>query len=57
MADGMALPRGITNNYRINYCIVDKRTPSLRGEVLRGDTTGPAVSRVGIIQLNWVSSA
>ena len=31
----------------MNYCIVDKRTPSLRGEVLGADTTGPAVARVG----------
>ena len=26
---------------------MDKRTPSLRGDVLRADTTGPAVARVG----------
>ena len=38
---------------RTNHCIVDKRTPSLRGEVLGADTTGPAVARVGTIQLNW----
>ena len=31
----------------MNYCIVDKRTPSLRGEVFEADTTGPAVARVG----------
>ena len=31
---------------------MDKRTPSLRGEVLGADTTGPAVVRVGTIQLN-----
>ena len=36
MADGMALPRVITNDY-----IVDKRTLSLRGKVLGADTTGP----------------
>ena len=36
---------------------MDKRTPSLPGEVLGADTTGPAVARVGTIQLNWVSSA
>ena len=36
---------------------MDKRTPSLRGEVLGADTTGPAVARVGTIQLNLVSSA
>ena len=36
---------------------MDKRTPSLRGEILEADTTGPAVARVGTIQLNWVSSA
>ena len=35
---------------------MDKLTPSLRGEVLGADTTGPAVARVGTIQLNWVSS-
>ena len=34
-----------------------KRTPCLRGEVLEADTTGPAVARVGTIQLNWVSPA
>ena len=34
-----------------------KRSPSLRGAVLAADTTGPAVARVGTIQLNWVSSA
>ena len=32
---------------RTNYCIVDKRTPSLRGEVFGADTTGPAVARDG----------
>ena len=42
MADGMTLPYVITN-----YCIVDKRTPSLRGEVLGAGTTGPAVYRCG----------
>ena len=26
---------------------VDRRTPSLRGEILGADTTGPAVARVG----------
>ena len=36
---------------------MDKRTPSLRGEVLGADTTGPAVARVGTIQLNWVNYA
>ena len=36
---------------------MDKCTPSLRGEVLGADTTGPAVARVGTLQLNWVSSA
>ena len=36
---------------------MDKRTPSLRGEVLGADTTGPAVARVGTSQLNWVRSA
>ena len=30
--------------YRKNYCIEEKRTPSLRGDVLEADTTGPAVS-------------
>ena len=35
---------------------MDKRTPSLRGEVLGADTTGPELTRVGTIQLNWVSS-
>ena len=29
---------------RKNYCIEEKRTPSLRGEVLGADTTGPAVA-------------
>ena len=43
--------------YGTNYYIVDKRTPSLRGEVLGADTTGPAVARVGTLHLNWVSSA
>ena len=33
---------------------MDKRTPSLRGDVLGADTTGPAVARVGTIELNWV---
>ena len=37
--------------------MVDKRTPIQRGEVLGADTTGPAVSRVGTIQLHWVRSA
>ena len=36
---------------------MDKRTPSLRREVLGAGTAGPAVARVGTIQLNWVSSA
>ena len=36
---------------------MDKRTPSLRGEVLGADTTEPAVARVGTSRLNWVSSA
>ena len=27
-----------------NYCIEDRRTPSLRGDVLGADTTGPAVA-------------
>ena len=36
---------------------MDRRTPSLPGEVLGADTTGPAVARVGIIQLKLVSSA
>ena len=53
MADGMVLSRVM----RTNYCIVDKRTPSLRGEVLGAGTTGPAVARVGAVQLNWVSSS
>ena len=44
MADGMSLPRVVTNEL---YYIVDKRTPSLRGEVLGADTTGSAVARVG----------
>ena len=35
---------------------MDKRTPSLRGEVLGADTTEPAVARVGTIQLNWTWS-
>ena len=52
MAHGISLPRVITN-----YCIVDKRTPSLRGEALGADTTGPAVARVGTIQLKLASSA
>ena len=43
MVDGMALPRVIMHD----YCIVVKRTPSLRGEVVGADTTGPAVARVG----------
>ena len=38
MADGTALLRVITNCFN-----VDHRTPSLRGEVLGVDTTGPAV--------------
>ena len=42
----MALPRVIAN-----YCIVDKRTPSLRGEILGADTTGPAVARVGTVRI------
>ena len=37
---------------RTNYCIEEKRTPSLRGEVLGADTTGPAVvSRYDFIEL------
>ena len=28
----------------MNYCIEERRTPSLRGEVLGADTTGPAVA-------------
>ena len=36
---------------------MDKRTPGRRGKVLGADTTGPAVARVGTIQMNWVSSA
>ena len=53
MADVMALRRVISN--KLGHCV--KRTPSLHGEVLEADTTGPAVARVGTIQLNWVSSA
>ena len=35
-----------------NNCIEDKRTPSLRGDVLGADTTGPAVaSRYHLIEL------
>ena len=49
----MALPRAITNELLHWH----KCTPSLRGEVLGADTTGPAVARVGTIHLNWVSSA
>ena len=36
---------------------MDKRTPSLRGEVLGADTTGHAVARVKKNHWNWVSSA
>ena len=39
-ADGLKLTRVITNSNRIE----DKRTPSLREEVLGADTTGPAVA-------------
>ena len=53
MADGMALPRVITNEL-LHW---GTRNPSLRGEVLGAHTTGPAVARVGTVQLNWVSSA
>ena len=37
---------------------MDKRTPSLRGEVFGADTAGPAVARVGKIQLicSWLHS-
>ena len=38
--------------------IVDKCTPSLRGEVLGADTTGPAVARVGtLFDLNILCSS
>ena len=51
MADTMSLPRVITiellHGGNSGYCIVDKRTPSLRGEVLGDDTTGSAVAPVG----------
>ena len=40
MADGMTLPRKITNE--LLHC--GQRTPCLRGEVLGADTTGPAVA-------------
>ena len=46
MADGMALPRAKTTNRNI----VDKRTLSPRGEVLRVDTTVRAVAQVGTQQ-------
>ena len=36
---------------------MDKRTPSLRGEVLGADTTGLAVARDNKIHWNWVISA
>ena len=36
---------------------MDKRTPSLRGEVLGADTTRPAVARVGTIHLDWIDPA
>ena len=48
MVDGMSLP---------GYCTEDKCAPSLRGEALRADITGPAVGRVSTTQMNWVSSA
>ena len=43
----------------MNYCIVDKTSPSLRGEALGADANGLAVALVGTIRLNWylVSSA
>ena len=44
MADVMSLRRVITNEL---LPIVDTRTPTLRGEVLRADTTGPTVARAG----------
>ena len=37
--------------YRTNFSIVDKRTPSLQGEVLGADNTWAAVAALGIIQL------
>ena len=46
MADGMSLPRVMTKE--LLYC--GQRTPSLRGEVLGADTTGPAVARVGTME-------
>ena len=53
MADGMTLSRVITKE--LLHC---GQTPSsLRGEVLGADTTGPAVARIGIIQLDWITSA
>ena len=40
------------NERTTRYCIEDKRTPGLRGEVLGADTTGPAVaSRYNSIEL------
>ena len=53
MADGMALPRAITNE--LLRC--GQTHSSLRGEVLGADITGPVVARVGTVQLDWVSSA
>ena len=47
----MALLRVITN-----YCIEGTRTPSLRGEVLGADTTGPAVARRYTIYQRMVSN-
>ena len=52
MADVMPLPRVITNE--LLHCRT--RTPSLRGEVLGTNATGPVVVRVGTIQLIRVSS-
>ena len=54
MADGLVLSRVIANQPL--HCGQKKCTPSLRGDVHGADTTGPAVARVGTIQLNSVSS-
>ena len=48
MADGMALPRVITNG--ILHCGQMRSEPTR--ESPGADTTGPAVARVGAIQLN-----
>ena len=49
----MTLPRVITNE--LLHC--GQTHSSLRGEVPGADTTRPAVARVGIILLDWVTSA